>query len=71
MNKLVGLIIVVLVTSACNNPSSTRTEQMQDAEITSPPTGAPEQVNQTDTSANDVQDSSTTVGYDTSARRKN
>lgn len=71
MNKISVLTIAVLFTSACNNPGSDRNDQKDDVEVTAPPTGPDERANQMDTSVNGAQDSSTTVGYDTSARRKN
>ena len=61
----------MIVLAACSNPGSERVEEHQDVEIETPPTGTDVEANQMDSSANDVQDSSTTVGYDTSARRKN
>jgi hypothetical protein len=71
MNKTSALIIAVLFASACNNPGSNRNDQKQDVEVTAPPTGNDERANQMDTSVHSGQDSTTTVGYDTSARRKN
>ncbi len=70
MKKLVIPSIVVFL-AACSNPGSERVEQKQDVEVTSPPAGNEGGVNQMDSTANDVQDSSTTVGYDTSSKRAN
>lgn len=71
MNKISALVIAVITLSACNNPGSNRNDQKQDVETSYPETGMDQKVNQPDTSVNGTQDSSTTVGYDTSARRKN
>ncbi|HEY0059052.1 MAG TPA: hypothetical protein VGB56_07940 [Flavisolibacter sp.] len=65
------MLSMVIALAACSNPGSERVEQRQDLEITSPPTGTDAAGNHMDTSANDVQDSSTTVGYDSSSRRAN
>jgi len=69
--KLTIVFITALFIWSCNNPGSDRNDQKQDVEVSYPDAGNGSQVNKPDTSANDVQDSSTTVGYDTSAVRKN
>lgn len=65
------MLSMVIALAACSNPGSERVEQKQDVEVSTPPTGTDAAGNQPDSSANDVQDSSTTVGYDTSSRRAN
>ncbi len=72
MKKLLAPTAVLLFLAACNNPGSDRNDQKVDTETSYPPSGPKEQEHLPDTSINnEVQDSSTTVGYDTSARRKN
>ena len=65
------MLLTVIALAACSNPGSERVEQKQDVEVTTPPTGTDAATHQPDSSANDVQDSSTTVGYDTSSKRAN
>jgi len=69
--KLTIVLFTMLFILSCNNPGSDRNDQKQDVEVSYPTTGNGGQTNKMDTSSNDVQDSSTTVGYDTSAVRKN
>ncbi len=68
-NLLLASAIIFL--AACSNPGSERRDEKSDVEVSSPPAGTDAAGHPPDTSANDVQDSSTTVGYDTSAKRAN
>lgn len=70
MKNLLVLSMIIFL-AACSNPGSERVEQKQDTEVSNPPAGTDAAGHQPDSTANDVQDSSTTVGYDTSARRAN
>ena len=72
MKKILMFSIAAGFLMSCNNPGSDRNDEKQDVEVSYPdagPTGG--QGDKPDTSVDAVQDSSTTVGYDTSAKRKN
>lgn len=71
MKRILPFSIALFFLSACNNPGSDRNDQKSDVEMTAPSSGTDQKSNDPDTSANNVQDSSTTMGYDTSAVRKN
>lgn len=72
MKKIIGLAIVAITVGACSDRASgEREHQMQD-NSTEAPTASPQR-NATpyDTSTSGVQDSSTTIAYDTGAVRRN
>ena len=72
MKKIVGMAIVALSISACGGETGQREHQMQDNQVEAP-TGNPNANSpMKDTSTSfATSDSSTVIGYDTSARRKN
>jgi hypothetical protein len=72
MKKIVGFAIVAVLFTDCGDGESGQREYEMKDNTVEPPTTSP-QSNTTsyDTSATGVQDSSTTVGHDTGAVRKN
>ena len=70
MKRIVAFLLSAFILTACANQGNERNDQKQTVETEYPPTGT-DKVQGPDTSTTGVQDSSTTVGYDTSSVRKN
>ena len=70
MKQLMVLTAVALL-SACGGAGSDRPENKPDNSSGSPTTVTPTDTNPMDTSSHGVQDSSTTMGYDTGVHKKN
>lgn len=71
MKKLFGCTIVTAALTACGGETGQREYEMKDNVVESPTTSPRTNTMTTDTSTYGVQDSTTTVGWDTSVRRKN
>jgi hypothetical protein len=71
MKKFFGCAVVIATLSACGGETGQREYEMKDNAVEAP-TSSPQTNTMTmDTSTYGVQDSTTTVGWDTSAKRKN
>lgn len=70
MKKILGIAIVSISIAACGGAGQ-REHQMQDNAVEAPTTSPQSNTTSFDTSTSGVQDSSTTIGYDTGAVRKN
>ena len=72
MKKLLGFSILAVVVVACGDGESGQREvEMKDNTVQTPTTSPQTNTTGYDTSTTGVQDTSTTVGYDTSSKRKN
>jgi hypothetical protein len=70
MKKIIGVAIVAITVAACGGAGQ-REHQMQDNTVEAPTASPQTNTTMYDTSTSGVQDSSTTIGYDTGAVRKN
>jgi hypothetical protein len=72
MKKLMGCIVLAAVFAACGDGESGQREvEVQDNAVQQPTSDPQTNTTAYDTSTRGTQDTSTTVGWDTSARRKN
>lgn len=70
MKQLI-IITAMTVLAACGGAGNDRPENKPDNSSGSPTTVTPSETNPMDRSTTGVQDSSTTMGYDTGSRKKN
>lgn len=70
MKKILGIAMVAISIAACGGAGQ-REHQMQDNAVEAPATSPQGNTSPYDTSTTGVQDSSTTISYDTGAVRKN
>lgn len=69
--KQLTILTAVALLSACGGAGSDRPENKPDNSSGSSTTVPSTHINPTDTSSHGIHDSSTTMGYDTGARKKN
>ena len=72
MKKIIGFAIVAVAFASCGDgESGQRQVQMEDNTVEAPTTSPHNNMTKDSSTGLDVRDTSTTVGYDTSAVRKN
>ena len=72
MKKILGIAIVALAFTSCGNGETGQREvEMVDNAVSAPTTAPHNNMTKDSSTGLDVRDTSTTVGYDTSAARKN
>lgn len=73
MKKIFGAVVVVIALASCGDGGSGQREvEMQDNTVEAPTTSPQTNTISTDTSTSmDVRDSTTSIGYDTSATPRN